>query len=155
MPKLFHHSKGREKHRRPVGNKCQIYVQSNASTWTISSSQNMVENTNSQILSTLNAVSCRLSAIELRIDRTEEQLQGQVKSGSDADSSLNVSTTPPRKWMRTMTLGTPSSFLQTKFLKTSRHIQNAVDFRLQKLLKINEQGKFKSQRANNYQVTVK
>ena len=43
----------------------------------------------------------------------------------------------------------------TKFLKTSKHIQDAVDVRLQELTKLNEQGKFKSQRGNNDQVTVK
>ena len=42
-----------------------------------------------------------------------------------------------------------------KHLKISKHIQEAVDLRLQELAKINEQGKFRSQRGNNDQVIVK
>ena len=57
----------------------------------------MDENTNSQILNALNAVSCRLSAIEQTIDRTKAQLRGQVQSGSDIASSLDVSTTPSQE----------------------------------------------------------
>ena len=38
---------------------------------------------------------------------------------------------------------------------TSKHIQDALDLRLQELAKINEQCKCKPQRGNNDQVTVK
>ena len=71
----------------------------------------MDDNVNLQILSALNAVSCRLSAIEQRIDRTEEQLQGYVKPSSDVASSLNVSTIPSQD-VRIVRLGTPPSFPQ-------------------------------------------
>ena len=43
----------------------------------------------------------------------------------------------------------------TKFLTTCKHIEEAVDLRLQELAKINKKGKFNSQRGNNDQVTVK
>ena len=94
MPELFHCSKCGEEHRRPVGSKCQMYVESTLSTPTTSVGQNVDDSANSPMLSALNAVSCRLSAIEQRIDRTGEQLQGYVKPGSDVASSLNLSTTP-------------------------------------------------------------
>ena len=97
MPKRFHCLKCGEEHRRSVGSKCQIHVESTTSISTTSSGQNMDESTNSQNLSALNAVSFRLSAIEQRIDRTKEQLQGHIKFGSDAGSSLNVSTTPSQE----------------------------------------------------------
>ena len=154
MPKLFYCSKCGEEHRRPVGSKCQLYVESTSSTSTTLRDENVNDSTNLQILSALNAVSCRLSAIEQRIDRTEEQLQGHVKTGSDIAGSLNASSTPLQDVGEESDAGDvviPS----TKFLKTSKSIQDAVDIRLQELAKLNEQGKFKSQRGNNDQVTVK
>ena len=106
MPKVFHCSKCNGQHKRPVGSKCQILEQSTSSTSVTGTDQTRDES--AQILSALNAVTCRLSAIEQRIDRTEEQLQVQ---SAVSTSSL--------------------------------------------LAKINEQGKFRSQRANNDQITVK
>ena len=43
----------------------------------------------------------------------------------------------------------------TKFLKSSKHIQNAVDHRLQELSRINDQGMYKSQRGGKDQIMVK
>ena len=90
MPKVFHCSKCNGQHKRPVGSKCQIMEQSTSSTSATVSDQSKDES--SQILNALNAVSCRLSAIEQRIDRTEEQLQ--VQSAVTSSSPLNMSTTP-------------------------------------------------------------
>ena len=103
----------------------------------------MDDNTNSQIFSTLNAVSCRLSAIEQKMERAEEQLQGCVKSGSDAGISLNLSTTPSQDVDEDSDTGDDTIIPTSKFLKTSRHIKEALDLRLQELAKINEHGKFK------------
>ena len=155
MPKLFHCSKCGEEHRRPVGNKCQLNAESNSSTSSTVDSKNVDDNTNSQILSALNAVSCRLSAIDQRIDRTEEQLQGHVKTGSDIAGSLNLSSTPLQEVEENSDAGDDIVIPTTKFLKSSKSIQDAVDIRLRELTKLNEQGKFKSQRGNNDQVTVK
>ena len=138
-----------------MGSKCQLYVESTASTSATLRDDNVDDSTNSQILSALNAVSCRLSAIEQRIDRTEEQLQGHVKTGSDIAGSLNASSTPLQDVGEESDAGDDVVIPSTKFLKTSKSIQDAVDIRLQELAKLNEQGKFKSQRGNNDQVTVK
>ena len=73
MPKVFHCSKCNGQHKRPVGSKCQILEQSTSSTSVTGTDQTRDES--AQILSALNAVTCRLSAIEQSIDRTEEQLQ--------------------------------------------------------------------------------
>ena len=100
-------------------------------------------------------LSCKLSAIEQRIDRTEEQLQGHVKPGSDVASSLNLSTPPSQDVDEDSDAGDDIVIPTTKFLKASKHIQDAVDIRLQELAKLNEQGKLKSQRSSNDQVTVK
>ena len=108
-----------------------------------------------KILSALNAVSCRLSVIEQRIDRTEEQLQDHVKTGSDIAGSLGSSSTPFQDVDEDSDAGDDVVIPSAKFLKSSKNIQDAVDIRLQELAKLNEQGKFKSQRGNNDQVTVK
>ena len=155
MPKVFHCSKCGGQHKRPVGIKCQITGESTPSTSATVSDQNMDENTSSRILNALNAVSYRLSAIEQRIDRTEEQLQGQVQSDIDTGSSLDVSTTPSQEVDEDSDAGDDVVIPTVKHLKTSKHIQESVDLRLQELAKINEQGRFKSQRGNNDQVTVK
>ena len=42
-----------------------------------------------------------------------------------------------------------------QFLKKSKHIQAAVDERLQELARVNEQGRFKSQLGGNEQIHVK
>ena len=149
MPKVFHCSKCDGQHKRPVGVRCQVTQESTSSTSDNFSDQNRDENTNSQILNALNAVSCRLSAIEQRIDRTEEQLQGQVQSATYTGSSLDVSSTPSQEGDEESDAGDDAVIPTVKHLKTSKHIQEAVDLRLQQLAKINEQGKFKSQRANN------
>ena len=110
------------------------------STPTTSGGQHVDDSSNSQILIALNAVNCRLLAIKQRLDRTEEQLQGHVKPGSDVDEDSDA--------------GHDVVIPRTKFLKTSKHKHDAVDTRLQELAKLNEQGKFKSQRGSNEQVTV-
>ena len=96
-----------------------------------------------------------MSEIEQRIDRTQEQLQGHVKSGSDAGSSLNVSTTPSQEVDEDSDTGDDAVIPTIKFLKTSKQIQEAVDLRLQELTNINEYSQLKSQRGNNDQVTAK
>ena len=132
-----------------MGSKCQLYVESTASTSATLRDDNVDDSTNSQILSALNAVSCRLSAIEQRIDRTKEQLQGHVKTGSDIAGSLNASSKPLQDVGEESDAGDDVIIPSTKFLKTSKSIQDAVDIRLQELAKLNEQGKFKSQRSGH------
>ena len=151
MPKVFHCSKCNGQHRRPVGSKCQILEQSTSSTSVTGTDQTRDES--AQILSALNAVTCRLSAIEQRIDRTEEQLQ--VQSAVSTSSLLNTSITPSQDGDEDSDAGDDAVIPTVKHLKSSKHIQEAVDLRLQELAKINEQGKFRSQRTNNDQITVK
>ena len=78
-----------------------------------------------------------------------------MRSGSEAASSLFVSNTPSQDVDEDSDAGDDAVIPTTKFLKTSTHIQEAVDQRLQELAKINEQGKFKSQRGNNDQIILK
>ena len=121
-----------------MGNKCQLYVESTSSTSTTVNSQNVDDSANAQILSALNAVSCRLSATEQRIDRTEEQLQDHVKTGSDIAGSLGSSSTPFQDVDEDSDSG-DDVIPSAKFLKSSKNIQDAVDIRLQEFAKLNEQ----------------
>ena len=80
-PEVFKCSACGGQHKRPVGVKCQIEgIESNNAT--VDAGLDSPDNTNTQILNALSAVSSRLSAIEQQVERTEEQLQN-TKSGSD------------------------------------------------------------------------
>ena len=102
------------------------------------------DNTNSEILNTLNAMSYRLTAIEQRIDRTVEQLQSCPKVVNDAPSSAKVSASLFQESDEESDPGDDAVIPTTQFLKKSSHIQQAIDQRLKKLTRINEQGMFKS-----------
>ena len=79
MPKVFKYSLCGEQHKRPVGAKCQMQsLESTDSNVTRFSNR---DDTNTQTISALNAVSSRLTAIKQQIERNEEQLQNFTKSG--------------------------------------------------------------------------
>ena len=141
------------KHKRPVGPKCQHQNNDIAESTSsgIQSTQSTSENTNAEIL---NAVSYRLSAIEQMIDRTEEQLHNRPVSGANAVG--DVSTSSSSQEVDEMSdAGDEAVIPSTQFLKKSNHIQAAVDERLQELARINEQGRFKSQRGGSDQIKCK
>ena len=168
MPKVFHCSAcvcvcvwggggGGGQHKRPVGSKCQ-YQNNDIAESTSSgthSTQSANENTNSEILNVLNAVSYRLTAIQQRIDRTEEQLQSRPKIATDAIGAADVSTSSSQEVDEVSDPGDDAVIPSAQFLKKSKHIQAAVDERLQEVARINEQGRFKSQRGGNEQINVK
>ena len=95
-------------------------------------------------------MSYRLTAIEQRIDRTEEQLQSLPKVSDDAISAAHVSTSQSQELDDDNDAVDDTVIPTTQFLKKSTHIQNAVE-----LVRINEQGTFKSQRGGNEQIQVK
>ena len=71
MPKVFKCSACGGQHKRPVGAKCQMQgIESNDAT--VDAGLDSPDNTTTQILNALSAVSSRLSAIEQRIEKTEE-----------------------------------------------------------------------------------
>ena len=88
MPKNFHCSGCGGQHKRPVGVKCQF--KNNVDSDLEVSSDNIDTNTdtvNHDILHALNSVSSRLTAIEQRIQNTENQLQRGATSLSDTVAS--------------------------------------------------------------------
>ena len=155
MPKVFHCSACGGQHKRPVGAKCQNQNNHIAESTSsdMQSTQSTSDNTNTEILNALNAVSYRLSAIEQRIDRTEEQLKNRPLA--EADAIGDVSTSSSQEVDVTSDAGGDAAIPSTQFLKKSHHIQAAVDERLQELARINEQGRFKSQRGGSDQIHVK
>ena len=76
MPKSFNCSGCGGQHKRPVGAKCQFKDNGDLDN-SMSSSSNSVNNPdtmNHEILNALTSVSSRLTAIEQRIQKTEDQL---------------------------------------------------------------------------------
>ena len=76
MPKSFNCSGCGGQHKRPVGAKCQFKDNEDLDN-SMSSSSNSVNNPdtmNHEILNALTSVSSRLTAIEQRIQKTEDQL---------------------------------------------------------------------------------
>ena len=156
MPKVFHCSACGGQHKRPVGAKC-VHQGNDIAESTSSASQSTQgtnENTNTEILNALNAVSYRLSAIEQRIDRTEEQLHSRPSAGAEAVSN-EVSTSVSQEVDEISDAGDDAVIPSAQFLKKSKHIQAAVDERLHELARINEQGRFKSQHGGSEQIHVK
>ena len=156
MPKVFSCSACGGQHKRPVGQKCQV-GKLNSSSATVSGveQQGVDEGVNQEIINALSSVSSRLSAIEARIERTEQQIQGgQPAAGqgvtSSAGSVLNSTLSSAESDAEDDAI-IPSA----KFLKGSKNIQQAVDSRLLELAALNEQGRFKSQRGGKDQVIVK
>ena len=156
MPKVFSCSACGGQHKRPVGQKCQVgKLDSSSATASGVEQQGVDGGVNQEIINALSSVSSRLSAIEARIERTEQQIQGgQPAAGQGAKSSAGS--------VLNSTLSSDESDAEddaiipsAKFLKGSKNIQQAVDSRLLELAALNEQGRFKSQRGGKDQVIVK
>ena len=153
MPKNFHCSGCGGQHKRPVGVKCQFKdnVESDSKIASVNTDTN-TDTMNHDILNALNSVSSRLTAIEQRIQNTEDQLQ----RGATSDGVTSPTSTLGSRRSRQMDSDEEDDGVipTTAFLKTSRGIQNAVDKRLQELATLNEQGTFRSQRGGHDQVTI-
>ena len=104
-------------------------------------------------MNALNAVSYRLTAIEQKIDRMEEQLQSHPKVTDDAFGVVDVSTSSSQEVDEASNAGDDAVIPSAQFLKKTKHIQDAVNERLQELARINEQGRFKC--GGNEQINVK
>ena len=112
MPKVFQCSSCGGQHKRPVGAKCQYKNNDNAES-TLSgtqSTQSTSENTNAEILNALK------TAIEQRIDRTEEQLHSRPLSGTDAAGN-DVSTSSSQEVDEMLDTGDDAVIPSTQFLK--------------------------------------
>ena len=105
-------------------------------------------------MNALNAVSYRLSAIEQRIDRTEEQIQSRPAIAADMSGVADVSISS-QEVDEISDAGDDAVIPSAQFLKKSKHIQAVVDEKLQKLVRLNKQGKFKSQYGGTEQINVK
>ena len=76
-----------------MGAKCQVQIaESNDSVVSDRISHTNPDDTNTQILTALNLVSSRLTAIKQRIERTEEQLKSKTGTASSKMAGLGTST---------------------------------------------------------------
>ena len=83
----------------------------------------------------------------------EEQLQSHPKVTDDAFGVVDVSTSSSQEAYDASNAGDDTVIPSAQFLKKTKHIQDAVDERLQELARINEQGRF--QCGGNEQINVK
>ena len=156
MPKVFNCSACGSQHKRHVGQKCQMgKLDTSAAASSVVDQQGGGEGINQEIINALSSVSSRLSAIEARIEKTEQHIHGGLLSTSQGSN-------PVAGWVLNSTSSLDDSDAEddaiipsAKFLKGSKNIQQAVDSRLLELAALNEQGKFKSQRLGKDQITVK
>ena len=156
MPKNFYCSGCGGQHKRPVGANCQYKdnVDSDVEVSDVNTNAN-TDTVNHDILHALNSVSSRLTAIEQRIQNTEDQLQRGATSLFDAVASPSSTVGSGRSRQVDSEEEDDAVTPTTAFLKTSRGIRNAVDKRLQELATLNEQGTFRSQRGGHEHLTVK
>ena len=84
--------------------------------------------------------SYRLTAIEQRTDRIEEQFQSRPKGVDDALSVAKVSISLSQDRDEDSDAGDDTVIPTTQFLKKLKHVQSAVHQRVQELSRINEQG---------------
>ena len=130
--------------KRPVGSKCQFKGEDTLEVSTSStSSVQKSDNLNQEILMALNSVSSRLSSMELKMDKTEKQLQGacqQTSATSSERATVDMELDQEESDAEDDAI-TPSVHM----LKGSKQIQDAEDQRLKKLTTLNEKGTFKSQ----------
>ena len=156
MPKVFSCSACGGQHKLPVGQKCQMgKLDSSTATASGVEQQGVDEGVNQEIINALSSVSSRLSAIEVRIERTEQQIQGGLPAISQGVQATVGSALNSMSSSDDSDAEDDAIIPSAKFLKGSKNIQQAVDSRLLELAALNEQGKFKSQRGGKDQVTVK
>ena len=174
--KYFHCHKCDTKHQRPVGQKCTVVVSppkghsdldtSNSSIDSVeptaSTSSVGTSDTNALLLKEMKNLSSQMNSMEKRLSSTEKKLQDAFtpdehhskakhlkkkvpavpQSSSSDDDSSDAEMVMPSK----------------KFIKEDPKLQKKVKERMDELKKINDrdlQGKFKSQRSVNDEVTVK
>ena len=156
MPKVFSCSACGGQHKRPVGQKCQMgKLDSSTATPSGVEQQGVDEGVNQEIINALSSVSSRLWAIEARIERTEQQIQGGLPATSQGVQATVGSALNSMSSSDDSDAEDDAIIPSAKFLKGSKNIQQAIGSRLLELAALNEQGKFKLQRGGKDQVTVK
>ena len=127
----------------------ELFEESTSSTQSTQNSESL----NQEILMTLNSVSSRLSSMESRMDRTEEQLQGRLEG--EPMTSSGRATSDMVSEQEESDAEDDAIIPSAQMLKGSRHIQEAVEQRPKELTTLNEKGTFKSQRGGNEHIFVK
>ena len=174
--KNFHCSKCDVKHQRPVGKNCtrvnpQGTVLSDLDTSASSSKSEeaaatasgvSTQDTNFLLLQEMKSLNSKMNLMEKRLATTEQQLQASTAAGyshgKGKKMKKKVPAVPHPQSSDEDSSETDLVMPSKKYIKEDRAIQQQVKARLEELKRINDrdcQGKFKSQRSVNDEVTVK
>ena len=177
--KYFYCSKCDKKHQRPVGKSCTEVVTNDTDLSDLDTSTSSLpvstvaannspststQDVNLLLLQEMKNMSAKMNLMEKRLATTEKQLQTSIPSKEQSDKGKGKKIkkkVPPVS--QPLTSDDDSSDADSvvpskKFIKEDPSIQEQVKTRLEELKKLNEkdcQGKFKSQRSVNDDVTVK
>ena len=173
--KYFHCTKCNNKHQRP-GKNCTVETMPEEKfsglDSSVSSSTSMEDNTggasgrsqdtNSLLLQEMKSLSSKMNLMEKRLATTEKQLQASTSTyqqqGKSTKVKRKVPAVPQPQTMEEDSSDAELVMPSRKFIKEDPNIQQQVKARMEELKHINDrdcQGKFKSQRSVNDDVTVK
>ena len=174
--KYFHCSKCSKKHQRPVGKNCTAEMMAeekfsdlDSSVSSSTSSEDSVggatgnsQDTNTLLLQEMKNLSSKMTLMEKRLATTEKQLQASTSTyhqqGKGAKIKRKVPAVPEPQTTEEDSSDAELVMPSKKFIKEDPSIQQRVKARMEELKHINDrdcQGKFKSQRSVNDEVTVK
>ena len=175
--KYFHCSKCDKKHQRPVGKNCaaplpqeESYSDLDTSVSSIADSTEVAETSSSVgtqdvnmlLLQEMKSLSSKMTVMEKRLEMTEKQLQTTTTMKVPQDKGKKIrrkGPAVPQPQTSEDESSEPEMVMPSKkFIKEDHKIQEQVKARMEELKNINErdsQGKFKSQRSVNDDVTVK
>ena len=122
-----------------MGQKCQMSTlgTSAASSSVVEHKGGGDEGVNQEIINALSSVSSRLSAIEARIERTDQHIHGGLPSMSQSSNLVAGGVLNSTSSLYDSDAKDDSIIPSAKFLKGSKNIQQAVDSRLLELAALN------------------
>ena len=174
--KYFYRSKSDKKHQRPMGKNCTVAVthekdcsdldtsvSSSASMEAAANTSNVgTEDTNTLLLQEMQSLSLKTNLMEKHFATTEKQLQASTSAtgehGKGKKIKKKVPAVPQSQTSEEDSSDAELVMPSRKFIREDPNIQQQVKTRMEELKHINErdcQGKFKSQRSVNDDVTVK
>ena len=174
--KYFHCGKCNKKHQRPVGKNCtaemvpeEKFSDLDSSVSSVTSTDDSTcgasgksQDTNSLLLQEMKSLSSKMNLMEKRLATTEKQLKASTSAyqqdGKSERTKKKVLAVPQPQTSEEDSSDAELLMPSKKFIKEDPKIQQQVKARMEELKHINDrdcQGKFKSQRSTNDDVTVK
>ena len=174
--KYFHCVKCNKKHQRPVGKNCTVEMvpeekfsdldsslsSSTSTDYSTCGASAKSQDTNSLLLQEMKSLSSKMNLMEKRLATTEKQLKASTsayqQNGRSEKSQKKVPAVPQPQTSEEDSSDAELVMPSKKFIKEDPKIRQQVKARMEELKHINDrdcQGKFKSQRSTNDDVTVK